>query len=793
MTATTQRAPVTTASPAPASTLRVYSTLTKTKEPFATVRPGKVGIYLCGPTVYAEAHIGHMVGPVIFDAIKRYLTYCGYEVTWVVNITDVDDKLINKALERGITMAQVAAENTADYMANLAALGVDTIDHFPKATECMPQIIQFTQDLIDRGFAYESNGDVYFEVSKDAQYGKLSNRSLESMQGEGGSTADRKRSPGDFALWKSAKPGEPSWESPWGQGRPGWHIECSAMSKSILGETFDIHGGGLDLVFPHHENEIAQSECCHGQPMAKYWLHNGLMRAAANTGKVGGRGEREGAETGEASPEAAAAGKISRSKGAGGLASLLKKHGGERIRFFLLRTHYRSTSVFGDEPLTEAATGLETFYRFFKRFERIAGQCFYSLEASSRRATGGVAAAHPLLARVAELREDFLSAMDDDFNTGGAMAALFELVRLLNKHCEDAKLEDAQSGSAADREALKSGTTVLAELAHTLGLFRSAPAVAADASDEVVAKLMPLVIELRATARQSKDFATADRIRDAVSAMGVTLEDRAGATDWRSQTSGGELLPKVMELLLELRSAVRKNKDFATSDRIHTRLPPPESSSKIALARPIETGVSRDGLLHAAYFGHRSGLNTTGYGVIEVGPRGVALCEAGVCSRGSQSGASLAERVLEIYSGVSEVIASLRPQIMAIEQLYSHYQRPRTAILMGHARGAICLSAAQAGMPVENYAATQVKKILTGNGHAPKTQMQQAIQKELRLPALPEPADVADALALALCHYYLSRTTALVNKSITGQTTSGPARTRSTFSRRGQDSAQADE
>jgi len=569
MTTTTQRAPVTTTAPAPAATLRVYSTLNKTKEPFVTVQPGKVGIYLCGPTVYAEAHIGHMVGPVIFDAIKRYLVYCGYQVTWVVNITDVDDKLINKANERGLTMAQVAEENTADYLANLAALGVDTIDHFPTATECMPQIIDFTAALVERGFAYESDGDVYFEVSKDSQYGKLSNRTVENMQGEGGGMAARKRSPGDFALWKSAKPGEPSWDSPWGPGRPGWHIECSAMSKSILGETFDIHGGGLDLVFPHHENEIAQSECCHGQPMAKYWLHNGLMRAAANTGKVGGRSDRDGSTPEAASPEEAAAGKISRSKGAGGLATLLKKHGGERIRFFLLRTHYRSTSVFGDEPLSEAAVGLETFYRFFKRFERITGQSFYSLQASSLRTQGGVASTtHPVLTRVATLREEFLAAMDDDFNTGGAVGALFELARLLNKHCEDAGLEATGSGSDADRAALTQGTTVLAELARTLGLFRAAPQTASDASDDVVAKLMPLVIELRATARKNKDFATADRVRDAVAAMGVTLEDRAGATDWQSKTPGSELLPKVMELLLELRANVRKNKDFATSDRI---------------------------------------------------------------------------------------------------------------------------------------------------------------------------------------------------------------------------------
>ena len=272
--------------------IRVYNTLSKNKEPFEPVEPGKVGIYLCGPTVYKPSHIGHMVGPVIFDTIKRYLVYSGYEVTLVVNITDVDDKLIAESAARKVSMADLAAEMTADYMRNIEALGVNGIDHFPRCTENIDEIINFTQSLIEQDFAYQSEGDIYFDVGKDPGYGKLSHRSQESMQGEGGRLAERKRSAADFALWKSAKPGEPSWQSPWGPGRPGWHIECSAMSRRLLGRTFDIHGGGLDLVFPHHENEIAQSECCHGRPMAKYWLHNGLMQAADEIGKLGGRHTR---------------------------------------------------------------------------------------------------------------------------------------------------------------------------------------------------------------------------------------------------------------------------------------------------------------------------------------------------------------------------------------------------------------------------------------------------------------------------------------------------------------------
>ncbi|MGB7347433.1 MAG: class I tRNA ligase family protein, partial [Pirellulaceae bacterium] len=237
--------------------IRVYNTLTKTKEPFEPIAPPKVGIYLCGPTVYAESHIGHMVGPVIFDTIKRYLRYSGYDVTWVVNITDVDDKLINKSNERGIPMSQIAVEMTADYLANLKELGVNQIDYLPRATDHMSHIIRFIEDLEKKDFAYAVDGDVFFDVNKDPNYGQLSNRSLDDQQGEGGGAAAKKRSPGDFALWKNAKEGDVSWDSPWGKGRPGWHIECSAMSHEILGNTFDIHGGGLDLMFPHHENELA--------------------------------------------------------------------------------------------------------------------------------------------------------------------------------------------------------------------------------------------------------------------------------------------------------------------------------------------------------------------------------------------------------------------------------------------------------------------------------------------------------------------------------------------------------
>jgi cysteinyl-tRNA synthetase len=521
--------------------IRVYNTLTKQKEPLEPVTPGKVGIYLCGPTVYKESHIGHMVGPVIFDTIKRYLTYSGYEVTWVVNITDVDDKLIGQMHERGVPMSQIAEEMTIDYLNNLRELGVDQIDQMPKATEHMDGIIRFTQTLIDKGVAYASGGDVLFDVTKDAGYGKLSNRRPEDQQGEGGDAASKKRNPGDFALWKAAKPGEPAWDSPWGKGRPGWHIECSAMSEALLGETFDIHGGGLDLVFPHHENELAQSECCHGKPMVKYWLHNGLLRKSDAAGKIGGRTDREaGVAVGGAANHGsqASSSKMSRSAGAGGLADVIASQGGERIRFFLLKTHYRSTVLYGEEGLAEAATALEAFYRYFERFQKIAKQRFFNLPAPIRRNEGTgerpVAHGEPLLASVQKLRASFLEKMDDDFNTGGAIADLFDLVRELNKYADQQKLDEVADVKDANVKTLVQATQVLRELSNILGLFRSTPAQRGGGGEGVVPKLMQLFIELRADARAKKDFATGDKIRNSLAEMGITLEDRkGGVTEWR--------------------------------------------------------------------------------------------------------------------------------------------------------------------------------------------------------------------------------------------------------------------
>jgi len=526
--------------------VRVYNTLSRKKELLQPVEAGKVGIYLCGPTVYKESHIGHMVGPVVFDTIKRYLTYCGLSVNWVVNITDVDDKLIAQSRERSIPMSQIATEMTMDYCANLLAMGVDQISSMPRATEHMGEIIEFIRDLVEKDFAYETDGDVFFDVSRDDQYGKLSNRSADSQQGEGGDAAAKKRSPSDFALWKAAKPGEPSWDSPWGAGRPGWHIECSAMSRRLLGKTFDIHGGGLDLIFPHHENEIAQSECCHGRAMANIWMHNGLLRAG-EAGKVGGRAERAGnvsddGSSSEPSVAEAANAKLSRSKGAGGLHGLISRFGGERIRFFLLRTHYRSTIVFNDDGIEEAGSGLEKFYLFFERYQRITGEAFYLNTGSdsecrhliSTREAGNIDAGNDeLLSKVAALRENFLSKMDDDFNSGAAVSDLFQLLSLLNKYADQQHLDDVKNGSN-ELEPFLRGVETLRELSSIFGLFLKPVTNASGGGDEsLVDDLMQLLIDLRTDARANKDFATADKIRDTVTQMGIAFEDGKDGTRWR--------------------------------------------------------------------------------------------------------------------------------------------------------------------------------------------------------------------------------------------------------------------
>ena len=529
--------------------LRVYNTLSRQKEDFQTVEPGKVSMYLCGPTVYKPAHIGHMVGPVIFDTVKRYLTYSGYKVTWVVNITDVDDKLINRANERKMTVEALAQEMTQDYFDNLktmaVAIGTDGIDHTPYATQHIQEMQDIITTLIEKGFAYPLVGDVYFNCTKDEDYGKLSGRSLTDMlagtriESHGG-----KQHPADFALWKGSKPGEPAWPSPWGPGRPGWHIECSAMAKKILGDSIDIHGGGLDLMFPHHENELAQSESCTGKPFARYWMHNGLMQASGAPGKVGGGHDKHGDKPADltAAKEAQEANKLAGSKGAASVKELFAKHDPETIRFFLLATHYRSPIDFSDERIAETGKSLEGFYRLFETYERASGQSFYGLKPATTRgdqssphspsAEAGHSESASYIAELTSLRQRYLDAMDDDFNTGGAVGVLFDLRKTLNAFIGDHKLDTA----AADKSklpALTAGMTLLKELASILGVFRAAKAKAASADDGLLDGLMQLVIQIRADARKNKNFAVADLIRNKLNELKITLEDRTDQTLWR--------------------------------------------------------------------------------------------------------------------------------------------------------------------------------------------------------------------------------------------------------------------
>ena len=521
--------------------LRVYNTLSRQKEEFQTVEPGKVSMYLCGPTVYKPAHIGHMVGPVIFDTIKRYLSYSGYKVTWVVNITDVDDKLINRANERKMTVEALAQEMTQDYFGNLktmaVAIGADGIDHTPYATQHIQEMQDIIATLITKGFAYPLSGDVYFNCTKDEDYGKLSGRSLTDMlAGTRVETHGGKQHPADFALWKGSKPGEPAWPSPWGPGRPGWHIECSAMAKKILGDSIDIHGGGLDLMFPHHENELAQSESCTGKPFARYWMHNGLMQASGAPGKVGGGHDKHGDKPVDltAAKEAQEANKLAGSKGAASVKELFAKHDPETIRFFLLATHYRSPIDFSDERIAETGKSLEGFYRLFETYERAAGQSFYALKPATIRGNNPAISEEgdALVTELNTLRQRYLDSMDDDFNTGGAVGVLFDLRKTLNAFIGDHKLDTA----AADKSklpALTAGMTLLKELASILGVFREAKAKAASADDGLLDGLMQLVIQIRADARKNKNFSVADLIRNKLNELKITLEDRTDQTLWR--------------------------------------------------------------------------------------------------------------------------------------------------------------------------------------------------------------------------------------------------------------------
>ena len=474
--------------------VQLYNTLTRKKEPFVPLEEGRVKMYVCGVTVYDHCHLGHARAAIVFDVIHRYFEYRGYEVNFVCNFTDVDDKIIARARRLKVPIGELTEKFIGEYYDDMDALGVQRADAAPRATENVAGMIEMIEKLIEKGIAYEIEGNVYYDIEKFADYGKLSGRNTEELEaGYRIEPGEGKRNPLDFALWKAAKPGEPEWESPWGMGRPGWHIECSVMSTRHLGERFDIHGGGEDLVFPHHENEIAQSEGCFGHEWVRYWVHNGFVQINHE--------------------------KMSKSKGNFfTIKAILEDHPAEVIRYFLLGTHYRHPVDYSDQVVADARKGLDRLYNVRLRLAR-----------SSREDVGG------WLERVQEaaaaFRAQFTEAMDDDFNTAIAVASLFDFVRLANKFIDSRGLE--KDPQATERQTLDHVMLILRELTGTLGLFLTEPASVDDGADEgLIGSLMDLVIELRARARKSKDFATADLIRDALGEAGIQLEDRADGTGW---------------------------------------------------------------------------------------------------------------------------------------------------------------------------------------------------------------------------------------------------------------------
>ncbi|WP_305464890.1 cysteine--tRNA ligase [Photobacterium leiognathi] len=457
--------------------LKIYNSLTRQKEAFTPIQPGKVGMYVCGVTIYDLCHIGHGRTFVSFDVVSRYLRYSGYDLTFVRNITDIDDKIIKRAAENGESCESLTERLIGEMHADFDALGMKRPDVEPRATQFIAEIITLCERLIERGFAYvASNGDVMFEVSKFEDYGRLSKQDLDQLQA--GARVDietAKRSPLDFVLWKMSKPGEPTWESPWGPGRPGWHIECSAMNSAILGDHFDIHGGGSDLQFPHHENEIAQSCCAHDTQYVNTWMHSGMVMV-----------DRE---------------KMSKSLGNFfTIRDVLNHYDPETVRYFLMSGHYRSQLNYSEENLKQARSALERLYTSLRGLD------------TSVEAAGG----EEFVAR-------FKEAMDDDFNTPEAYSVLFDMAREINR----LKADDVAAASVLGAR--------MRELADVLGLLSQEPETflqGGAGEDDDVAEIEAL-IQQRLDARAAKDWAAADEARDKLMAMGIILEDGAQGTTWR--------------------------------------------------------------------------------------------------------------------------------------------------------------------------------------------------------------------------------------------------------------------
>ena len=463
--------------------LHLYNDLTREKELFKPLTPGRVLYYSCGPTVYDYFHIGNARPFIVFDVLRRYLSHIGYQVTYVQNFTDIDDKMIRRAEEMGITVDALAEKFIQAYFEDADALGIRRADFYPRATHEIPFIIEFVEKLLKKGHAYIVGRDVYFSIESFKDYGKLSGQSLEELRSGARVEVDEtKHHPLDFALWKGQKPGEPAWESPWGPGRPGWHIECSAMSTRYLGESIDIHSGGCDLIFPHHENEIAQSEGCCGKPFANYWVHNGYINI-----------DNE---------------KMSKSKGNFfTVRDIAKTFDLEAVRMFLLMAHYRSPVNFSEPLLQQAASALERLYT--AKFQ----MAFLLENATAETATE---AEQTWIDALVKYKHDFIAAMDDDINTADAIAVIFELVRDLNSNLD----------ATSSQSAIIAGQNIFAELTTVLGLAVKDKETNLDAAVEDL-------IAQRQAARKAKDFKRADEIRDELLAQGIVLEDTREGVKWK--------------------------------------------------------------------------------------------------------------------------------------------------------------------------------------------------------------------------------------------------------------------
>ena len=474
--------------------LKVYNTMTRQKETFQPLKDGEVSIYCCGVTPYNHPHIGNARPFVTWDVIRRYFAKKGYQVHYIQNFTDVDDKIINAANKEGVNWDDISGRYIKAYFEAMDELNVKRADVYPRVSETIPDIIAMVQKLIDKGYAYAvDNGDVFYSVEKFHGYGKLSGRKLDDMQAGARIEVDtRKQNPMDFALWKSAKPGEPSWDSPWGKGRPGWHIECSTMSLKYLGEKFDFHGGGSDLIFPHHENEIAQSQACIGDDhsFAQYWLHNGFITIHNE--------------------------KMSKSKNNFfTVKDILKEYPGEVVRFFILQTHYRSPLDFSDERLKEAQTSLG-------RLEQ--SKAFMDELLKTKQGDADTAA--DLAAEAQNYLTEFYEAMDDDFNTALAISQLFALSKEINIYYQDVMNKE----QAFDTKNFAKVAQAYTDMAAIIGLFEHADAAV---DDSLADKLMDLIISIRQDARQNKNWGLADKIRDELKDAGVVLEDTPSGVRWK--------------------------------------------------------------------------------------------------------------------------------------------------------------------------------------------------------------------------------------------------------------------